>query len=64
MQWFIYLVLQDLGEIFDQITSTIAFAHNKLSEAEGRSDEYYHIRFEITQTILVRQTFVNIQKIF
>ena len=43
MQWFIYLVLQDLGEIFDQITATIAFANNKLSEAEGRSDEYYHI---------------------
>ena len=64
MQWFIYLVLQDLGEIFDPITSTIALANNKLSEAEGRSDEYNHIWFEITQTILVRQTFVNIQKIF
>lgn len=64
MQWFIYLVLQDLGEIFDPITSTIALANNKLSEAEGRSDEYNHIWFEITQTILVRKTFVNIQKIF
>ena len=49
MQWFIYLVLQDLGEIFDPITSTIAFANNKLSEAEARSDEYNHVWFEITQ---------------
>ena len=64
MQWFIYLVLQDLGEIFDPIVSTIAFANNKLSEAEGRSDEYNHIWFEITQTILVRQTFVNSRNIF
>ena len=54
MQWFIYLVLQDRGEISDPITSTIAFANNNLSEAEARSNEYNHVWFEITQNYFGR----------